>query len=556
MFPRLTFPPTLLKQTAIYVAVWCLCMADWMWGRSIETWWRAWPEGLWFVLSLPLSAYWIAWAGWLCRLDAGDDASLAALVKLAKGTTARLRGASENVESNRSSALMENPSTAAGLSQPFDESVFLIRRHLVWSVSSIFLWQLGVFLADAGDLHSLRAGLATWGTWSLYFLGIVWLMWFVERASHHYEERRYERRRAERSDAFDFARSAHRATNDDEIEEQRTHNPLDPHAWYYGRRSRKLTQSLAWMSGYSVCFVLAFLVFTQMGGCSDIYEMPAGGGQQAQIAQAVKIQKIIKKKFVVNPFSAISFKVPPIDEIKLQLQEITQHAYTVGYGEGTGAGFAGGTSQGKVRFLRLEYAGGDWDQDMSMFSGENMLREYGLRTKQKTNDKEETRTVAALKAFPLEKSPPFVYLTGEKNISLSANEAKVLREYLVDKHGMLFIDNGGSGNFHNQTLAMMRQVLPNIRPTHVPLDDTIHRIPYPIPFLPYVAPHGGKEAFGWRVDGRLVAYYHPGDIGDAWADGHAGVKPEITEFCYQLGVNVIYYAHAEYAKWLMARKKK
>jgi hypothetical protein len=185
-----------------------------------------------------------------------------------------------------------------------------------------------------------------------------------------------------------------------------------------------------------------------------------------------------------------------------------------------------------------------------------MLREYGLRTKQKVAEKEETRTIGQLKAFAAEKSPPLMYLTGEKNISITANEAKILREYLLDKHGMLFIDNGGSGHFHNQMLAMMRQVLPNIRPTPVPLDDLIHRIPYPIPFLPYVAPHGGKEALGWRVDGRLVAYYHPGDIGDAWADGHAGVKPEIYEFCYQLGVNVIAYAHTEYSKWLVSRMKK
>ena len=47
-----------------------------------------------------------------------------------------------------------------------------------------------------------------------------------------------------------------------------------------------------------------------------------------------------------------------------------------------------------------------------------------------------------------------------------------------------------------------------------------------------------------------------GDIGDAWADGHAGVKPEIYEYCYQLGTNVINYAHAEYSKWLEARKEK
>jgi hypothetical protein len=99
----------------------------------------------------------------------------------------------------------------------------------------------------------------------------------------------------------------------------------------------------------------------------------------------------------------------------------------------------------------------------------------------------------------------------------------------------------------------MSRVLPTVEPVRVPLDDPIHRVPYAIPFLPYVAPHGGKDAWGWKVDGRWVAYYHPGDIGDAWADGHAGVRREIWEACYQLGVNVIFYAHVEYNKWLDAQ---
>ncbi|GIS57987.1 MAG: hypothetical protein CM1200mP2_02120 [Planctomycetaceae bacterium] len=66
---------------------------------------------------------------------------------------------------------------------------------------------------------------------------------------------------------------------------------------------------------------------------------------------------------------------------------------------------------------------------------------------------------------------------------------------------MIFGDNGGSGHFHNQFMAMMRRVLPTIDPVPVPLDDVIHRIPYQIPFLPYVAPHGDR----WPWDGRLMA---------------------------------------------------
>jgi hypothetical protein len=184
-----------------------------------------------------------------------------------------------------------------------------------------------------------------------------------------------------------------------------------------------------------------------------------------------------------------------------------------------------------------------------------MLIEYGIRTQQKVEKLTESRTVSQLKLFPIGKSPPYVYMTGQKSIQLSKSEIKVLREYIIDKHGMLFGDNGGSRGWHSQFLSMMQQVLPNVRPTSIPLDDVIHRIPFQIPFLPYVAPHGGKEALGWRVDGRLVCYYHPGDIGDAWADDHSGVSPEVWEACYQLGTNVIFYAHTEYAKWLEARRE-
>ena len=56
------------------------------------------------------------------------------------------------------------------------------------------------------------------------------------------------------------------------------------------------------------------------------------------VPQKVRIQKVMRKKFVVNPFSAIKFEVPPIDDVKLQLQEVTAHQYAIGQGEGTGGG--------------------------------------------------------------------------------------------------------------------------------------------------------------------------------------------------------------------------
>lgn len=417
-----------------------------------------------------------------------------------------------------------------------------IRSTLYATGAFALVWPPLVFALGWIGWGAARATAAQLGLGAAFFIGLAWVVWYVERASRRIVEERRLRLKA----AGTSAPEAPRASWD----------PRDPEAWYYGRRSQKLAQSLTALFSYSFLFALAAMLSTSIGGCREIYEMPAGGGEQKTMAQTVKIQKVIKKKYVINPFSLISFNPPPIDEIKLQLLEVTAHQYTVGYGQGSGAGYAGGTQQGKVRFIRLEYAGGDWDQDFGVGGDLNLLVEYGQRTGQAVNSVTESRTVGQLANFPIGKSPPLVYLTGQKSVSLSKSEIKTLREYLLEKHGMLFGDNGGSGHFHNQFVALMQQALPNVEPVKVPLDDVIHRVPYQLPFLPYVAPHAGKEALGWKVDGRWVCYYHPGDIGDAWTDDHSGVEPEIYEYCYQLGTNVINYAHAEYSKWLAGRQPK
>lgn len=418
-------------------------------------------------------------------------------------------------------------------------------------------WQLLIFATDALVWDGACLGIYRGGLSGLFVIGLLWMVWFVERTAQAIEKKRIdalgdnvislvhpsiaEDRPGGGSDRF-------RAT-------RLLWNPFDPRAWYYGRKSRKLNQSLSMLMAYSCLFFLVVLLLSNTQGCQEIYEMPAGGGQQKQLAQTVKIQKIIRKKYIINPYSAISIDVPPIDQVKLQLQEVTKHAYTVGYGEGTGAGFAGGTARGKVRLIRLEYGGGDWDLNFGVGADLNMLIEYGARTSQKVAEQTESRSVYDLKGFPKGKAPPFVFMTGQKNISLTKAEIKILQEYLVEKHGMLFASNGGSAHWHNQFLAMMNQAVPDVRPVPVPLDDPIHSIPFQIPFLPYVAPHGGKEALGWYKDGRWICYYHPGDISDAWCDDHAGVKAEIWEACYQLGTNVIFYAHTEQAKWLQSQQQ-
>jgi hypothetical protein len=329
----------------------------------------------------------------------------------------------------------------------------------------------------------------------------------------------------------------------------RSWDPRRLGARYYRRRYRRLDQSVLAFAGYSVVFLLIGLMLGRLSGCREIYEMPAGGGELL-LQQTVHVERVVQQKFVINPLSAVLFNPPPIEDVPLQLQQLTEHLYQIGQGAGDGAGFATGSERGMVRFIRLQYDGGDWNQDPGGNMDFNMLMEYGIRTGHKVNDQPETRTIARLANFPPRQSPPFVYVTGMRNISVTDREVDILREYLLENRGMLFANNGGSQGWHSQFFSLMNRVLPRVRPVVVPLDHPIHRFPYEMPFLPYVAPHGGREAWGWVVDGRLVVYYHPGDIGDAWADGHAGVPRHIHEYCYQLGTNVILYAHAQYHRWL------
>ncbi|NQT39555.1 MAG: DUF4159 domain-containing protein [Planctomycetes bacterium] len=423
------------------------------------------------------------------------------------------------------------------------------------SVLYVTWWQLAIVAAHWMVWDTLRANLARYGLVGLFLLGLAWVVWFVDRATRRHEA---QRRAAGNSADARLDRPAAMYRRADRATDRRRRtiwNPLDPRAWYYGRRAGKLNQSVMTFMYYSLTFGLVALALSRIRGCEEIYEMPAGGGQQMALAQTVRVKTIKRKKFVVNPYSAILFNPPPIDDVQLSLTEATEHAYTVGYGEGAGAGFGGGTARGKVRLIRLEYTGGNWDQNFGIGGDDNMLREYGIRTRHKVADKTESRRIIQLRNFPVGKSPPLVYMTGQQNISLTNTEVKILRDFLTTKHGMLFGDNCGSRHFHNQFVAMMNRVLPGIRPVTIPLDDAIHKVPYPIAFFPYASPHGGREALGWWKDGRWLCYYHPGDIGDAWRDDHAGVRAEIWEACYQLGTNIIFYAHTEYSKWLAAQKK-
>ncbi|MDD4060024.1 MAG: DUF4159 domain-containing protein [Kiritimatiellae bacterium] len=157
--------------------------------------------------------------------------------------------------------------------------------------------------------------------------------------------------------------------------------------------------------------------------------------------------------------------------------------------------------------------------------------------------------VSRLRRFPADRAPPFVFLTGRGGIGLSETDIKTLRWYLEDEGGMLFIDNGG-GQFDRSARSLIARLLPGKTVVDIANDDPIYRAPYVFPNgAPPFWHHGGNRALGVKIDGRWAVFYHPGDINDAWKDGHSGAAKEVANQAYKLGVNVMYYAfNAYYAR--------
>ena len=158
----------------------------------------------------------------------------------------------------------------------------------------------------------------------------------------------------------------------------------------------------------------------------------------------------------------------------------------------------------------------------------------------------EFREIERLKFFPKKKSPPFVFLTGMRGINVSDKEVKILRDYCLVEGGMLFIDNGG-GYFDGQVRNLLRRVFPGKPLVDISNDDTIYQRPYVFPDgAPPFWHHAGYRAMGIRDEGRWCVFYHPGDINDAWKDGHSGASSEVADQAYKLGVNVMFYAFNQY----------
>jgi hypothetical protein len=307
---------------------------------------------------------------------------------------------------------------------------------------------------------------------------------------------------------------------------------------------------------FFITLVMPFL----MGRCGwekDYGLVKGSGNPVVEMVRVKRKKEKPKKRMIVNNWSPYIFERMKIDDIKvleemdeesLDTYEITQQQTgKLGKGGGETGGWPQGMEGATVRFIRLKYSGGDWDQDMGRGADYNLLLRFNQITGFPIAKETEARDVNRLRFFAKGKQPPFVYLTGKGDIRMSSTDISTLRWYSLEQGGMLFIDNGGPGRFDRNVRNLLGQIFPGQRLVDIPNDDPIYQAPFVFPSgAPPLWKHAGTRAQGIRHNGRWVVFYHPGDMADAWRDGHSGAAPEIAEQAYRLGINVMYYSFNNY----------
>jgi len=274
----------------------------------------------------------------------------------------------------------------------------------------------------------------------------------------------------------------------------------------------------------------------------------------------VKRAKKRRKKYILRKNAAVYWDIPDLNQSKVaqEVDEQTQLTHVadrnavhgnMGAGGGKKGGWPDGVPGGKIRFIRLEYSGRDWDDGMDAASAAdiNFLNFLRKEVPFPVARKSESNRISMLARYPKGLAPPFVYMTGSDSFRSSARERKVLREYLM-AGGMLFAD-AGNQQWDRSFRSFLGEVLSGKRLIDIADDDEIFQIPYTFPNgAPPLWHHGGDRATGIRHKGRWIVFYYPGDMNDAWKTTRMGLDREIADKAYQMGVNVMYYAITRYVE--------
>jgi hypothetical protein len=161
---------------------------------------------------------------------------------------------------------------------------------------------------------------------------------------------------------------------------------------------------------------------------------------------------------------------------------------------------------------------------------------------------------------------PFVYMIEPGHISLTDDEAKTLRAYLMNGGFLLVDDFWGTEEWDTFYIAL-KQIFPDREPQDVPLEHEIFSMVFPLKVKPQIpsvghamAGRGQGITYEWDKPGSEQVHYravyddkkrmvvmicHNTDNGDGWEE--EGTDPwyfrEFSEkYGYPLGINIVFYA--------------
>lgn len=161
---------------------------------------------------------------------------------------------------------------------------------------------------------------------------------------------------------------------------------------------------------------------------------------------------------------------------------------------------------------------------------------------------------------------PFIYMVEPGNIALTDEEAKALRDYMLNGGFIMVDDFWGIDEWDTFYLAL-KQIFPDREPQDLPLEHEIFHMVFPLKVKPQIPSVGhaiagrsqgitferdkpGSEEVHYRAifddKKRMVMMIcHNTDLGDGWEE--EGTDPwyfrEFSEkYGYPLGINIIFYA--------------
>ncbi len=159
-----------------------------------------------------------------------------------------------------------------------------------------------------------------------------------------------------------------------------------------------------------------------------------------------------------------------------------------------------GLKESAARMVRLQYAGGNWDQDMGHGGDYNLLLWYQVVSQLDIAKDSESLRATDLRNLSDANLPAFLLVTGMNGVKLTEEEATAIRAYCLERGGLLVCSNGG-GRFDAAIRAALGQCFPDGELIDIPNDAPFFQRPFLMPEgAPPLWHHSGLRALGIKVN--------------------------------------------------------